>query len=560
MLLIGLTAFVGLSVWLIPATWQWGTADWGSFSLHAPVLRYVAWELFLHNPAPWLTYWQWITQYDLQTAWALHLAIPLLGAAVAAITLAHRFYVPGGRDVAKHIDGPQLFSGRRARRHARAACRRELTGNAIAGVALHPHVPLPIQRELGNLLVIGQQGSGKSVVLKPLIHQIITRGDRVLIYDEKREYTPLFFKQKSTALLSPPDARSMNWDIANDATTPELARLIADQLIHISEQDSFWSDGARLILTGCICILNARQPRRWGWPDLRDTLVLPEAELLAGFIAHYPRAARLVKEQSKTTDGFLMTIAARLDWIDTLATAWPDRRQQPFSIRRWLTDETAPKVIIVPNDPRYAAVSGPLCNALLSLMTAHSLALPDSDSRRIWFALDELGNLPTCSALLKWLPLGRSKGARTLAGFQSLSQLKELYGEHGAETLLSLFATVIALRCGAVGGSAQAAAEAFGKRIVERPVVTLGHDGKRSTTYQRSDPEPVIRPDDLVQLPQANKRGVQGFLSVAGWQAVYRLVWPYPKLPQVAAPYLPAAWLRPTAAPTPPNRRNRRRT
>jgi hypothetical protein len=423
-------------------------------------------------------------------------------------------------------------------------------------------VQIPLQRELGNLLVIGQQGSGKSAVLKPLIHQIITRGDRVLIYDEKREYTPLFFGP-DTALIAHSDARGVDWDIAADAYTSELAQLIAEQLIATTEQDPFWAEGARLIFAGCICILNATRPKAWGWPALRDMLALPEAQLLAELAVHAPAAARLVQEKSKTTDGFLMHLTTKLGWVSTLARAWPERGPRAFSITRWLTDETASKVIIVPNDPRYAAVSGPLCNALLALMTAHSLALPDSDSRRIWFALDELGNLPQCPALLKWLSLGRSKGARTLAGFQSLSQLKELYGEHGAETLLSLFATVIALRCGAVGGSAALAAQSFGERIVERQNVTDAQ-GQRSTNYQRLT-EPVVRPEDLTDLPQANKAGVHGFLRVAGWQAVYRLVWPQPELPQAAPPYLPAAWLRPTAAPTMPtavpatSRRNRRR-
>src|SRR5690606_17958141 len=144
-------------------------------------------------------------------------------------------------------------------------------------------------------------------------------------------------------------------------------------------------------------------------------------QLLAGC---HPSASKLIEEESKTTQGFMTVLATQVGWMETLARAWPSSHESSFSISEWIAGTTSIDSVIIANDPRYSAISGPLCNAFVSLATRQLLAMPDCDERRIWFCLDELGNLPKCPSLLKLLTLGRSKGARTIAGVQSVSQLR----------------------------------------------------------------------------------------------------------------------------------------
>ncbi|WP_279452372.1 TraM recognition domain-containing protein [Aeromonas hydrophila] len=157
-------------------------------------------------------------------------------------------------------------------------------------------------------------------------------------------------------------------------------------------------------------------------------------------------------------------------------------------------------------------------------------------------------------SLKEWMSIGRSKGCRTLAGTQSISQLHKTYGEHDADTLLNLFSTIIALRCGASGGVAEYAAKAFGEAIYERP--SYGeYVNWQKETWQ------LVTSTDLVNLPQSTPQGVTGYITSSGWNAVYKLQWTYPKLHVIAKSHVAADWLlqrssKPTS--TPPTTRNGR--
>nr|WP_024592949.1 type IV secretion system DNA-binding domain-containing protein [Pseudoalteromonas sp. TB13] len=136
-------------------------------------------------------------------------------------------------------------------------------GHKTKGLKLHPKLQISKARESGNILVVGNQGTGKTVFIAPLIGQVIDREERAFIYDEKREFTALFYKEKSTVLLAPWDTRGTAWDIQSDANNASQAQLIAEQLIPESH-DPLWSNGARMLFTGMIEILNHTQTR-WGW-------------------------------------------------------------------------------------------------------------------------------------------------------------------------------------------------------------------------------------------------------------------------------------------------------
>jgi type IV secretory pathway TraG/TraD family ATPase VirD4 len=265
-----------------------------------------------------------------------------------------------------------------------------------------------------------------------------------------------------------------------------------------------------------------------------------DEKLKSIFTDYYPVAAKLIEEQSKTTQGFMTVLITKLWWVGVLATAWPDCKDG-FSISNWVNNEKSHKVIIIPSDPLYIAISSPLCNALFSIASQYILALQDSDTRRILFALDELGNLPKSESIERWLTTGRSKGIRTIAGIQSISQLHSIYGEHKTETILSLFSSVICLKVGSSGRSAQKASESFGNKIIKREVVSIDMAGNRSTTIQQVE-EAVVRREQIIHLPQV-RSGVQGFLSINGWDAVYQLTWPFPNISKIAEEYVAATWL-----------------
>jgi type IV secretory pathway TraG/TraD family ATPase VirD4 len=182
-------------------------------------------------------------------------------------------------------------------------------------------------------------------------------------------------------------------------------------------------------------------------------------------------------------------------------------------------------------------MSEAICSAILSLLANRIIASPDSDTQRIWFVLDELGNMPKTESFKKLLTLGRSKGVRTIAGSQAISQLRSIYGKDDAETILSLFSNVIALRTGPISDSAKVASESFGSKRVEQRVKSFDSNGKQSTSLQHCD-LPVVNKDEIIHLARSN-RFVSGYMLINGYESVYRLDWPIQKRLKIAESFIP---------------------
>jgi type IV secretory pathway TraG/TraD family ATPase VirD4 len=524
------------SYFLIKYTWELGT-NWGTFEDHLDVIPLIIQDLLIFKLTNLYQYQDYVIENNYIFRWFLNILIPFFICLFFSLFIVFKWlWVKGGIDKAIHISGSRLFKEEFAIKHAKKALKKELKNSTSIGLNLHPQIAISEMQGVGNLLVTGAQGSGKSTVVKPLVKAILNTKDLMLIYDAKREYTPLILK-KGHLLLSPTDKRSSCWDIAADVTTPEIAYEIASCFISKSEKEPIWGDGARLILTGCMVSLN-RDKANWSWDDLNNTLDKPIDELKELFDKHYPKASKLIAEDSNTTKSFIMEMTTQLHWLGSVSKIWTKASQHKFSITKWVKGHYKIQSLIIANDPMYSAISAPLCSAVLSIVVREVLSLPDNDYRKYWFVLDELADLPKNKSLDKWLSLGRSKGARTIAGTQNISQIQEIYGDKVTENLTSLFSNIITLKIGLSAETAKKTADNLGKRLVKRATINFDKEGNRSTSYQQSE-EYIVRPEQLMQLPSPNKKGIAGYLSVSGWNAIYKLVWPYPDLEIIAEAHLP---------------------
>src|SRR5699024_4505924 len=94
----------------------------------------------------------------------------------------------------------------------------------------------------------------KTQILKRLITQIIARGDRLIIWDVKGDYTADFGRTKGAVLLAPWDRRAAAWDVGADVPGRADARELAARLVRApsSGAPDMWSNGARIILSAYI--------------------------------------------------------------------------------------------------------------------------------------------------------------------------------------------------------------------------------------------------------------------------------------------------------------------
>ncbi|MGN5028983.1 type IV secretion system DNA-binding domain-containing protein [Aeromonas rivipollensis] len=550
-LMVGFFLFFVMAGLIIQINLFWPTNDWGRFTDHATYIGRGIYSLLTQHSWPNMeSYFNSFASHSVRNKILLaEVGIFSSSSLLAFILTKTILWEPGGRKKIINVNGPTLYQNASLKTGLKF---RYLKNCQRAGIAIHPDIRLSKKEAEGNLFVFGQQGSGKSVVIKTVLDQIVNNGEIAVIYDEKREYTELFYDPADTILIAPWDKRSAVWDISKDLRFEEDFELIAHILVSDRTEDITWSNGARAILAGILAVSSANGPSNWGWQQVVENLSLDTLSLRSALDRHYDRASRFVENESKTTHGFISTLMTDVAWLYSLDKAWADTGKRLFSIRDWLNGKD-PKIkkIIIQSHPELKYVGGPLCSAMIGLMTKIVTAKPDHEAAHTWLVLDELGNLPKNDSLKEWMSIGRSKGCRTLAGTQSISQLHKTYGEHDTDTLLNLFSTVIALRCGATGGVAEYAAKAFGEAIYERP--TYSENQGQAASWQKETWQ-LVTPSDLVNLPQSTPQGVTGYITSSGWNAVYRLQWPYPKLNVIAKSHVAADWLlqrssKPTSTP-----------
>lgn len=399
-----------------------------------------------------------------QVAWRV--GLPLLLALAATAWVLKSALTP--RSNTWHLSGPRLLKGREAIKRARSLSvpRSERINDPFA-LSLHPDLVLSKKQWSRHMWMTGSVGSGKSVILSHLIEQICARDLKAFIYDSKGDFTSQF---RRPVIVSVFDKRSYIWDIGQDLRTPSQAADFAASIVpEEGGNGRFWSIAAQQLLTGSIRTLQDTRGTDWGWSDLAQMLARSAPAMLPDLLEHYNKAAPLIaNSESQATSSVLATLAGYTRAIDDLAMAWPKRTKRMFSITQWVKDDytNGRNQVIVQGGPDVqlsrAYVAAMLNVAVPSIISAQ---LPDSEQGRfIGFLLDELPSLGKVN-LPPLIDRGRSKGVVVVCGMQDTAQLKEIYGENIAKSLLSMVGTNVVCQVQA-GETRDEIAHRFGKRKV----------------------------------------------------------------------------------------------
>lgn len=334
----------------------------------------------------------------------------------------------------------------------RASLRRAIgkTGRVLQrGLWLMPHVQLTSSGEGYNMLALGTQGSGKSSTLRALIEQLIARGDQVVVHDVKGDLTA-GLPSDDFILVAPHDARSWVYDIAEDIRNAQHAREFAVHAVPTSANEAMWANGSRAVWADLVMALRADTDGRWGWIELRDTLLSPGATIKAVLDRHGAvSASRLIfgsddPEENRTTMSVLITMwIAALTVVHPLAEAWADAQDgRRFNLRNWVDgDGTLPPVLILQKSSEYPQLTEQLNAFLIDRLVG--LALRSGRERnpaaKLALCLDELPECGRLHRLPNLLNVGREFGIVTVAAVQDIAHLIELYGENMSRILLARF-------------------------------------------------------------------------------------------------------------------------
>ena len=453
-----------------------------------------------------------------------------------------------------HVSGRLLLEGKASLDELE-----RLANNAIGGdklkkdVCFHPCAHMPTAWLAGHGMVYGPPGSGKTAWMLHPMDQIIRSNHRMLAFDPKGDFTQFFYKEdpvtgkelpeNRVALFAPFDKRSVIWDMARDVETREDAIAFIDAHMPQPEgQNAMFVEYGRLLVIGCIHMLQVEKPRRWTPGDLAGLLSQTKPEVFVNIMKQYnPEALKGVETADVTAAGVLSNMTSGMSIVFRMAEAWPERvKGRMFSFKEWLMADDAKlsrmrkKTVLIKGDAQFKDLTNKLAGSIFQIVSQCmcSSQLPDdiTGKRRIYLMIDEAASLKV--DYYNPIKLARSKGGRVWLLMQSPKQLKEIMKAEEADSIVNAVSTFLSF--GALGNDADWTADLVGKRTVER--VTNTGSGQSSNTNITRDSFHTIEPSQISLLgPMPGGKGVKGLLWGKNFPDAHLLHFPFWDRPKVQA-------------------------
>lgn len=359
---------------------------------------------------------------------------------------------------------------------------------------------LPVEEAMKHFMVCGTTGSGKTIAIQLWLQSIAPRfrigsptPEQLIIFDAKCDAVPTLAalglrpEDENVSILNPFDARSAVWNLSEAVQTPAMARALATLMVPEEKNSTapYFSNAARELVYDVLLALNHVAGTNWTFRDL--LCALESREHIAAITERLPRAGVLaarILDDKQHSPGVLSTLATKLGPFEQVAALWDTCKSgRKFSIPDFLS---RPGVLILGNDPVLRESFWPINAMLLKALSNEILRRPNTRQPRHWFVLDEFRAMERVDCIHDLLNRGRSKGAAVLLGIQSVEGLLEVYGENGANDILSQCANKMFLRAG--GPKTAEWIERFFNRVrqTESAVSISDGDNGRSTTTQYS--------------------------------------------------------------------------
>lgn len=299
-------------------------------------------------------------------------------------------------------------------------------------------IEIPEQIEYEHFCIVGKSGSGKTVLINPIVEQIRERGDRLIIHDYKNDFTNNFATSRDLIFNPAVPNRCVKWSVFNDIDSKEDIKSIAVSLIPAAseKEDPFWKNASRDILIGCLLSLF-----EIGKATNRDIyeLVTADNETIEQALTASPSAARyahvFAKSNQKTLNSIMSVFRTYTSCFEYLQDIDGD-----FSIKEWV--EKSSKTIFVQNRENIKEAIAPALTLFIDTISRELLSQDDRLDKTV-FIFDEFGRLNRMSSILDLLTNGRSKGASIYLLVQEFAQIEERYGKEGKRTIVNACANQI---------------------------------------------------------------------------------------------------------------------
>lgn len=441
--------------------------------------------------------------FNLWPLWVALLGSFIVGIALCIIIAKYGKMTFAGAAFKKFYRGSQLISQAELAR---------LTNDGGTQITI-AGVPIPRSAETTHFSIGGSTATGKSTIFKEMMLGCLKRGDRMVILDPDGEFLSTFYRP-GDKILNPYDARTEGWSFYNEIRDDFDFERYAKSIIQKSgsADSEEWNKYGRLLFHEVARKLYNTQRN----PNIRDVFNWTnerDQEELEEFVKG-TKAVSLFTGNERATGSVRFVLSDKLSPHLKMPNG-------SFSLRDWIDDPKGGNLFITWDENMKEALR-PLISCWVDTIFSTVLGLKASNKRRIWTYLDELESLDHLPTLGDALTKGRKKGLCVVSGYQTYTQVVDVYGENLAETMLSNHRTMVALAVGRMGTkTAEKMATALGEHEVERMKEGRSQRfGQMGTKSENEDirPEKIVMASEIMALPN-----LEGFLSYPGNLPIARI-------------------------------------
>lgn len=362
---------------------------------------------------------------------AIYASIP----AAIVFLLGSAVFVYAGQNLGEnsHVRGSRLISQAELIKWSTAkwkSYRKKFGKNSKKGppytIAGIPFPPNAVEAQTG---IFGTVGVGKTNAIKELLKTIREQNGRAVVYDKMGALVRDFYDPEKDIILNPFDQRSRIWSPFFEARTPEALAQIAEVMIPSKQgqNDPFWSVTARLVFEyAARSLIKAKTPTN---DDLRRAIMTIKAEELEKLLAGTPGQHFFGQHVEKTSASIRANMIAELRFLEFLRDDG-----EPFSMREWVKSDR-PGFVFLTGDAEHSAATRNIISTVIEVAANALMTCEEQRDPALWFFIDEVPTLNRLPFLVSKLAEIRQFGGAFVLGYQVYSQLEDIYGEKGAQSI-----------------------------------------------------------------------------------------------------------------------------
>ncbi len=389
----------------------------------------------------------------------------------------------------------------------------------LAGICIDP------REEVCGILLAGATGVGKSQVMMSLLDIYRMYQFPALVMDPGGSYTRRYFDPSKDVILNPFDGRSSPWsplaEISDDSAS--YATIANACIPPSSGADEEWRSYARMFYIAVMQYCHQNGITNEG---MWDMLARCQPSDLPDSIQKNLRA--YLAENNERFFASVRAVAySQLAFIEHLHSS---AGKSSFSVHKHIVSNKAREKgwIFVNYMPHQQAILANFLTCIVDVASVATLSLDEdhTGSSRVIFALDELPLLGHVPSLHPLTTNGRKRGAVVLAGVQSVSQVRAIYGMKAESILGSLKNWVI------FQNTEAESAQFMSQQIGQQRVIRRLRSGTRTRApwgwAERSMSEGwtesieeryAVLPTEIQELPP-----MHAFVKIAGAEGVEPLI------------------------------------